>query len=394
MPTCAASRRFRKPITTRSGPIWSKAGRERRRLPGLCPGHAGRRRSPRPAPTRCCARGSTGPAPGSPISTHCAPNGTQGAPVVPIVFYRALVQGAGLHPINRLTRALLRKGLNPMPVFVASLKDPVSVATLDHLFTQAPPAVILNCTSFAVGSPHDGDDSPANPLAVPWPMTRRSSRSFWPRRPRRPGPALPDGLSARDIAMNVALPEVDGRILSRARSASRGEAYLRRGHRMRHRHLSRAGRPDRFRRRPRRELGKAARHPGQRAQGRADPRQLSQQGRATRQWRRPRHPRRHGPHAGPAGEAGYAVETPPADARRADGADHGRPDQLADRPRATATAALPCRLQPTASITASFPTTCARRSRIAGASPKPTPSLSQKYPRRRQTPKAASSCRS
>ena len=51
-----------------------------------------------------------------------------GAPVVPIVFYRALVQGAGLHPVNRLVRSLLRKGLNPMPVFVVSLRDRVSAA--------------------------------------------------------------------------------------------------------------------------------------------------------------------------------------------------------------------------------------------------------------------------
>ncbi|HGG65190.1 MAG TPA: cobaltochelatase subunit CobN, partial [Rhodobacteraceae bacterium] len=81
-------------------------------------------------------------------------NWTQGAPVVPLIFYRALVQGAGLHPINRMVKALLRQGLNPLPVFVASLKDPVSVATLEQLFTAAPPDVILNCTSFAVGSPH------------------------------------------------------------------------------------------------------------------------------------------------------------------------------------------------------------------------------------------------
>lgn len=32
---------------------------------------------------------------------------TEGAPVAALVFYRALVQGAGLHPVNRLVRALL-----------------------------------------------------------------------------------------------------------------------------------------------------------------------------------------------------------------------------------------------------------------------------------------------
>jgi len=45
---------------------------------------------------------------------------TPDAPVVPIIFYRALVQGGGLNPINRLTRSLSRAGLNPLP----SLRGP------------------------------------------------------------------------------------------------------------------------------------------------------------------------------------------------------------------------------------------------------------------------------
>ncbi|MBI1418689.1 MAG: cobaltochelatase subunit CobN [Limimaricola sp.] len=147
---------------------------------------------------------------------------TEGAPVVPVVFYRALVQGGGLAPINRLTRSLMRAGLNPLPVFVASLKDPLSAATLDQLFADHPPAVILNCTAFAVGSPHDGDDSPENPLAandapVFQVVLSGGTEAAWAE-----GKA---GLSARDIAMNVALPEVDGRILTRAISF-KGEAFF------------------------------------------------------------------------------------------------------------------------------------------------------------------------
>jgi cobaltochelatase CobN len=147
---------------------------------------------------------------------------TQGAPVVPIIFYRALVQGGGLNPINKLTRSLSRAGLNPLPIFVASLKDPLSMATLDQLFAAAPPDVILNCTAFAVGSPHDGDDSPQNPLlanAAPifQVVLSGASESSW-------SDGL-HGLSGRDIAMNVALPEVDGRILSRAVSF-KGEAFF------------------------------------------------------------------------------------------------------------------------------------------------------------------------
>lgn len=150
---------------------------------------------------------------------------TPGAPCVPLVFYRALVQGAGLAPVNRLVKSLLREGLNPLPVFVASLKDPVSQATLQTLFEQCKPEVILNATSFAVGSPHDGDPATMNPLVhasancspVFQVVFAASSEAVWE--------DSPAGLSARDIAMNVALPEVDGRILTRAVSF-KGEAFF------------------------------------------------------------------------------------------------------------------------------------------------------------------------
>ena len=147
---------------------------------------------------------------------------SEGAPIVPIIFYRALVQGGGLNPVNRLTRSLSRVGLNPLPVFVASLKDPISTATLHQIFADAPPDIILNCTAFAVGSPHDGDDSPQNPLLsnhapIFQVILSGAAESTW-------AEGL-HGLTARDIAMNVALPEVDGRILSRAVSF-KGEAFF------------------------------------------------------------------------------------------------------------------------------------------------------------------------
>lgn len=150
---------------------------------------------------------------------------SQDAPIVPIIFYRALVQGGGLNPVNRLVRSLTRRGLNPLPIFVASLKDPLSTATLQHLFQSAQPSVILNCTAFAVGSPHDGDNSPQNPLTMDAAnkspvfqvILSSASESAW-------ADSI-QGLSARDIAMNVALPEVDGRILSRTVSF-KGEAFF------------------------------------------------------------------------------------------------------------------------------------------------------------------------
>ncbi|MEE9427190.1 MAG: cobaltochelatase subunit CobN, partial [Paracoccaceae bacterium] len=164
--------------------------------------------------------------PGAGISdiTNLRENWTNDAPIIPIIFYRALLQGAGLNPINRLTRSLLRAGLNPMPIFVASLKDPVSAATLQTLFDQAPPDVILNCTSFAVGSADQGAGPADNPLASPAANKSPVFQVILSSATEDSWTNTLTGLTARDIAMNVALPEVDGRILSRAISF-KGEAY-------------------------------------------------------------------------------------------------------------------------------------------------------------------------
>jgi len=227
----------------------------------------------------------------------------EGAPVVPIVFYRALVQGAGLHPVNRLTRSLLRRGLNPLPVFVASLKDPVSQATLETIFTEAPPAIILNATAFATGNGRD--ESAFNPLASPAAnqapvfqiVLAASSVEDWESGQR--------GLTGRDIAMNVALPEIDGRILSRAISF-KGEAYFDEAtecpiatYRARDDRVEFVS-----------DLAKnwvtLRAHASRKAPCGAGARELSQQGRAARQWRGARYARRHRSCAAGNGESGLS----------------------------------------------------------------------------------------
>ena len=135
----------------------------------------------------------------------------QGAPVAAVTFYRALVQGGSLAPVDALIDGLAAQGLNPLPVFVSSLKDPVSAATLDALFRRAPPAVVLNATGFAVAAP--GAIRAPSPLDAPGSPVLQvifsgSAEAAWE--------AQSNGLSARDLAMNVALPEVDGRVLARA----------------------------------------------------------------------------------------------------------------------------------------------------------------------------------
>lgn len=133
------------------------------------------------------------------------------APVCALVFYRALVQAGNLAAVDAMIVALQKTGLNPLPVFAQSLKDPVSADTIDALFSSAAPDVVLNATGFAVSAP--GQDHVTGPLdradrPVLQVVFSGGNRAGWESGTR--------GLSARDIAMNVALPEVDGRIFTRA----------------------------------------------------------------------------------------------------------------------------------------------------------------------------------
>src|SRR6202040_2519646 len=127
--------------------------------------------------------------------------------VVPIVFYRALVQSGNTAPVDALVRALTARRLRPLPVFVHSLKDPEAAALLAQVFAAYPPAVILNATGFSVAATGDDD-----PLRADCPILQvvfsGGDEETWREGTR--------GLGPRDLAMNVALPEIDGRILARA----------------------------------------------------------------------------------------------------------------------------------------------------------------------------------
>src|SRR6185437_11618090 len=76
-----------------------------------------------------------------------------GAPIAAVVFYRALVQSANTAPIDALVAALRARGVNPLPVFVQSLKDPQAVAIVADILGAASPGIVLNGTGFAVSSP-------------------------------------------------------------------------------------------------------------------------------------------------------------------------------------------------------------------------------------------------
>ncbi|MDM7980370.1 MAG: cobaltochelatase subunit CobN [Rhizobium sp.] len=134
-----------------------------------------------------------------------------GGNVAPLCFYRALVQSGETAPVEAMVEALKAEGLIPLPVFVSSLKDQVSVDTLRAVFDRFPPSVVINTTGFAVSTP--GAEKPSTVLDETGAVVLQAILSS---SPRTTWESSSQGLSARDLAMSVALPEVDGRVLTRA----------------------------------------------------------------------------------------------------------------------------------------------------------------------------------
>jgi cobaltochelatase CobN len=130
------------------------------------------------------------------------------APAALILFYRALLTAGDTAPISAMMQALTREGINPIAVALTSLKDPAITAGLQRLIAAHRPRVILNTTAFSAlredgTTALDMADTPVLQVVL-----AGSSREAWAGSPR--------GLSPADQAMNVVLPELDGRILTRA----------------------------------------------------------------------------------------------------------------------------------------------------------------------------------
>ncbi|MEB3219321.1 MAG: cobaltochelatase subunit CobN [Nostocales cyanobacterium 94392] len=136
-------------------------------------------------------------------------------PKVAILFYRAHYLSGNTLVIDALCQALAKRDIQPVPVFVSSLREvDVQQQLRDYLQNQNGAAVcfILNTTSFSLARLETERPSVElwEKLDVPVLQVILSSSSIeqWE--------SSSGGLSPRDIAMNVALPEVDGRIISRA----------------------------------------------------------------------------------------------------------------------------------------------------------------------------------
>ncbi len=139
-------------------------------------------------------------------------------PLAAVVFYRSHLLSADIAPVDAMMAALRARGLAVGALYVSSLKAPDSAAYTAATLRAWRPAVVLNATGFSArqgdaGSPLDAPGAPVLQLVL-----AGSSRAAWQDSSR--------GVSQTDLAMQVVLPELDGRLLTGAVSFKDEEAAL------------------------------------------------------------------------------------------------------------------------------------------------------------------------
>ncbi|MGE8149735.1 cobaltochelatase subunit CobN [Pseudomonas vancouverensis] len=129
-------------------------------------------------------------------------------PVAPVLFYRSHLQAANTAFIDVFCQRLQAAGLNPLPIALASLKEPGCLAAVEDWLDEVQAGVILNTTGFAQSSPEAPHLRPfRRNIPVIQAICAQDNEPGWR--------ASEQGLGPRDLAMHIALPELDGRIISR-----------------------------------------------------------------------------------------------------------------------------------------------------------------------------------
>ena len=137
-----------------------------------------------------------------------APDSEPNAATAVILFYRAYLLAGDIAPIEDLAARLSERGIRTVGLYVGSLKDPETAAFVSRRLREIRPDLVLNATAFSArrgdsGSPLDAAGVPVLQL-----MLAGSSRDAWAESAR--------GLSQSDLAMQIVLPELDGRLSSTA----------------------------------------------------------------------------------------------------------------------------------------------------------------------------------
>ena len=125
-------------------------------------------------------------------------------PMALVVFYRSFVAAADTAPIERLADALAERGFRVHAEYVTSLKDERVVVGLSTRLSALAPAIVINTTAFSARLDDGSTVLETADVPVLQAILSTAPREAWEGSTR--------GLSAADLAMNVVLPEIDGRI--------------------------------------------------------------------------------------------------------------------------------------------------------------------------------------
>ncbi len=125
-----------------------------------------------------------------------------------ITFYRSALLAGDTAPVAALADALAARGARVTAFAASSLKDDEAADALTRLIAADPPDVVLNTTAFSARRGEGGTALDAADAPVLQVVQSGGGRDAWAASAR--------GLGAADLAMNVVLPEVDGRILAGA----------------------------------------------------------------------------------------------------------------------------------------------------------------------------------
>jgi cobaltochelatase CobN len=159
-----------------------------------------------------CAPPKQGPVAMPRFGVHALPVGGAleiDAPLAVVVFYRSHLLSGDIAPIEMLARALEARGMRCQAFYVDSLKSPGAAGFAAALLREWRPAVVLNATAFSArgaageGSPLDAAGCPVLQLIL-----AGSTQEGWRNSSR--------GLSPADMAMQIVLPECDGRLSTSA----------------------------------------------------------------------------------------------------------------------------------------------------------------------------------
>ena len=137
-----------------------------------------------------------------------------------ILFYRSHYLAGNTLPIDAICQALLKKSIEPIPLFLSSLREEEIQIELLKICQQEQIQLILNTTSFSLAKIGREEqvklwqklNVPVLQVILSGGTKTQWEESFL-------------GLTPKDVAMNVALPEVDGRIITRAISFKSSQTW-------------------------------------------------------------------------------------------------------------------------------------------------------------------------